>query len=144
MRSILNKTLPRAIAQLPRKKSPKAQKKPVRFASNLQFPEQAAVSALPETPKNKPEFQTVTHAAPGTVASLPQKPQKVVRITADGEFHIQVGAYTRHTDAMERLASIRVLTSPGEAGAIQIMGDSRRRGNRGSKKKSNWVPFLAS
>lgn len=108
MRSILNKTLPRAIAQLPRKKNPNAQKKPVKSASRLQFPEQAAVNALPETPKKKTEFQTVTHAAPLTVASLPQKPQKAVSITADGEFHIQVGAYARHTDALERLASIQV------------------------------------
>lgn len=79
MRAILNKSLPKATTRLTRKHLP-VTNKPVQIAATLKFPENAraiAVRSAYETP------------AP------------------DGGFHIQVGAYSRQTDAMERLAAIQ-------------------------------------
>lgn len=89
MRAILNKSLPRASTKAPKKRLPK--KKTYVVASTTQFPESAArkATATPPQPKN---------VSPETVASLPPRP---------GKYHIQVGAYSRKTDAMERLETIQ-------------------------------------
>ena len=108
MRAILNKTLPRATARLQRKHPPTPKKKPVQVASNLKFPTKAAASAVPERVEKKPALRPVTQAAPETVASLPPEAEIKTQTTPAGGFHIQVGAYSRHTDAMERLAAIQV------------------------------------
>ncbi len=108
MRSILNKAMPKAIARLPRKHRPKPKKKPVRVAASLQFPANAAANALPEPVKQKSEKQREHQDEPETVASLPSTSQIKPQTAPEGRFHIQVGAYSRQTDAMERLATIQV------------------------------------
>jgi D-alanyl-D-alanine carboxypeptidase len=107
MRSILNKSLPKAIARLQRKHRPKPKKKPVKVAT-LKFPAKAAASAKPEPVKQKPSIQRAQQTAPETVASLPRKSETKTQTASQGGFHIQVGAYSRQTDAIERLASIQV------------------------------------
>lgn len=96
MRSMLNKSLPRAIAKAPEKR--RLKKKTNAIASNTKFPETAARKATA-----KPTMRQT--ASPETVASLPSRPGASTRTT--GKYHIQVGAYSRRTDAMERLESIR-------------------------------------
>jgi D-alanyl-D-alanine carboxypeptidase len=108
MRAILNKTMPRAIARLPRKQRPAPKKKPVQVASTLNFPSKAAASVAPERARKKPALQPARQIAPETVASLPRAPEIKTQTTPSGGFHIQVGAYSRQTDAMERLAAIQV------------------------------------
>lgn len=89
MRSMLNKSLPRASTTPPKKRQPN--KKTYAIASATQFPEAAAQKATAGVAEHKP-------ASPETVASLPSRP---------GKYHIQVGAYSRKTDAMERLETIQ-------------------------------------
>jgi len=113
MRSILNKSLPRATTRHPRKHRSvvkKMAKKPVRLASLLKFPEDARVIAVQsaQTPPSLPVRKT----APETAASLPaqsqgNKTQRNKTPAPDGNFHIQVGAYSRQADAMDRLAAIQ-------------------------------------
>ncbi len=103
MRSILNKAMPKAIARLPRKHRPKPKKKSVRVATSLQFPAKAAANAQPE-----PFKQRTKQGAPETVASLPPETAARNQTTHKGSYHIQVGAYARQTDAMQRLAAIQV------------------------------------
>jgi len=79
MRAILNKSMPRATTRLTRK-NPPVTKKPVQIAATLKFPENARAAAI----------------------------QGVYKTPApDGGFHIQVGAYSRQRDAMDRLAAIQ-------------------------------------
>ncbi|GBE44516.1 D-alanyl-D-alanine carboxypeptidase DacF precursor [bacterium BMS3Bbin10] len=104
MRSILNKALPRATAQLPRKNRP-PRKKPVQYASTLTFPLEASTSA---TPANLKTRAPAPQADQETVASIPAQPQASRPPVRDGKFHIQVGAYSRQTDAMQRLAAIQL------------------------------------
>lgn len=108
MRAILNKSMPRAIARLPRNRSPAPGKKPVRVASSLNFPVKAAAGAAPVRLTKKPALQPITQSAPETVASLPSEAELKIPTTPDGGFHIQVGAYSRQADAMQRLASIQI------------------------------------
>jgi len=95
MRSILNKSLPRAIAKLPKKHQRK--KATYAVASTTQFPDAAARKAT----TGQLDLQA---ASPETVASLPPRPGVT---TQAGKYHIQVGAYVRKTDAMERLENIQ-------------------------------------
>lgn len=92
MRAILNKSLPKASRKRvpPPRRSPPQRDTPV--ASGSQFPEKAARKA--EKGQGSPE----------TVASLPARPGAKRRA---GRYHIQVGAYARKTDALERLEAIR-------------------------------------
>ena len=108
MRAILNKSMPRAIVRLPRKHRPALQKKPVQVASSLKFPVKAAANAKPVRTMRNPALQPVTQGTPETVASLPPDPVTNTQTSPPGGFHIQVGAYSRHTDALERLAAIQV------------------------------------
>ncbi|MFQ5627092.1 MAG: D-alanyl-D-alanine carboxypeptidase family protein, partial [Methyloligellaceae bacterium] len=73
MRAILNKSLPRATARLPRKHRP-ATKKPVQLASSLKFPENASAIAVQSAHKTPP--LPIRKTAPETVASLPAQTQK--------------------------------------------------------------------
>lgn len=95
MRAMLNKTLPRATEKLPAKRRPR--QKTYYVASAAQFPEAAEQQAAA-----KPDERQAS--PPETVASLPSRPAAPPRT---GRFHIQVGAYSRRTDAMERLETIR-------------------------------------
>lgn len=92
MRHILNKSLPKAS----RKRMPLPRRSPPRpdtpVATGPQFPEHAA---------RKVERDTVS---PETVASLPARPGAK---RPAGLYHIQVGAYARKTDALERLETIQ-------------------------------------
>ena len=104
MRSILNKSLPRATARLPRKHRPAA-KKPAQLASSLKFPEHARAVAVQSAHKTPP--LPLRKTAPQPAASLPALSQGNKTPVPDGGFHIQVGAYSRQSDAMERLAAIQ-------------------------------------
>lgn len=91
MRTILTKSLPRA-STAPRKKLlPKKKSYVIASGTPAKFPEAAAQKATVEPAQRKP-------VSPETVASLPPRP---------GNYHIQVGAYSRKTDAMERLKTIK-------------------------------------
>ena len=122
MRSILNKSIPRAIARLPKKRRPAPNRKPAVVASSLKFPEKAAASTMPSRVKKKPALQpvtkravtkravtkrAVTKSAPITVASIPADTATKTQNAQFSGFHIQVGAYSRQRDAMERLSSIQ-------------------------------------
>ncbi len=107
MRAILNKTMPKAIARLPRKKRPATYKKPVQVASSLKFPEKAAASVVPSRIKKKPAIQPVTKNAPITVASIPADTATNTPNAQLSGFHIQVGAYSRQRDAIQRLSTIQ-------------------------------------
>ena len=92
MRHILNKSLPKASRKrmpLPRR-SPPGPDTPI--AAGHQFPEHAARTVERDT------------VSPETVASLP--PRLGANSTTE-LFHIQVGAYARKTDALERLEAIQ-------------------------------------
>jgi len=107
MRSILNKSMPRAIAPLPKKRHRASNRKPAIVVSSLKFPEKAAASAVTSRVKKKPAIQPVTENAPMTVASIPaDTPTKTQNAPVSG-FHIQVGAYSRQRDAMQRLSAIQ-------------------------------------
>lgn len=108
MRSILNKSMPKAIARLTRKPPPKPKKKPVKVASALQFPETAAAKALPEPVKREVLSPPHEQGSRETVASLPRQDTTARKAKHKGRYHIQVGAYSRQTDAIERLAVIQV------------------------------------
>lgn len=97
MRAILNKSLPSAIAKLPEKKQIKTRKQTIVADAKPDFPEDAARTATGKTPEAQP-------AEPYTVASLPARPGAAVQ---SGGYHIQVGAYARKTDAIERLQAIK-------------------------------------
>jgi len=101
MRSILNRALPKATAQLPHKYRPQ-RKKQVQVASTLGFPIQA--SATPASLETRPPLP---QSSPETVASIPKQPQTPKTPASDAKYHIQVGAYARQTDAIERLAAIQ-------------------------------------
>ena len=112
MRSILNKSIPRAIARLPKKRRPAPNRKPAVVASSLKFPEKAATSAVTSRVKKKPALQqvtkrAVTKSAPLTVASIPAETATKTQNAPVSGFHIQVGAYSRQSDAMERLTAIQ-------------------------------------
>jgi D-alanyl-D-alanine carboxypeptidase len=104
MRTILNKSMPRAVAKAPQKRRLRPRNRPVETASGPPFPEQAAQSAVaalpqPSLPKRKPDAPEGETIAALPAGSAPNGP--------GGGFHIQVGAYSRQDDAMERLAAIQ-------------------------------------
>jgi D-alanyl-D-alanine carboxypeptidase len=107
MRSILNKSIPRAIARLPKKRLSKPNRKSAIVASSLKFPEKAAAKTMPSRVKKKPALQQVAKSAPITVASIPAETATKTQNAQFSGFHIQVGAYSRQSDAMERLSSIQ-------------------------------------
>lgn len=79
MRAILNKSMPRATARVTHKPLPVI-KKPVQIAATLNVPEDTKAIAI------QPAYKTPV---------------------PDGGFHIQVGAYSRQTDAKQRLTAIQ-------------------------------------
>ncbi len=103
MRSILNKSLPRASARLPRKHqrtkkpvvaSSATRKKTGTTAAGQYTLAQGSVQAdmVPPSPTKKPRRSQVDTG---------ERPQK------KGGYHIQVGAYSNRNDAMARLATIQ-------------------------------------
>ena len=106
MRRILNKSIPRAVARLPRKHR-KVPRKSSHVASAAKFPEKAARSALTAVPEKKPAPPPSTSKGQEIVAALPAPPGMKSNRAGGGQFQIQVGAYSRETDAMERLAAIQ-------------------------------------
>ena len=106
MRSILNKSLPRATARLPRKHQPT--KRPVVAAAP-----QSPVANNAGTPAAKPYTLAQGSSHTGMVPPSPtQKPRRAQRDTGErpqkkGGYHIQVGAYSSRDDAMQRLAAIQ-------------------------------------
>lgn len=95
MRLILNKSFPRATTKSPRKRLLVARTRQKSPPAEMAFPERAERSAVTGTQQGSSE---------DTVAALPEKRAAAGR---DGGFHIQVGAYTRQSDALERLAAIQ-------------------------------------
>ncbi len=100
MRSILNKSLPRAVARLSKKQRPQSNN--VQIASTLKFPVQAAAKAA-----KLPASNSQRTADPETVASIPKQKQSGQQGKDRGTFHIQVGAYARQSDALTRLSAIQ-------------------------------------
>jgi len=112
MKSILNKSLPRATARAPEKQ--RSSRKSTKTAAVLQFPVQAAARAtVQETIAIKiPLRNSERQGKPVSVASVPEKtvPERKTPIQHRknrGAFHIQVGAYARQSDAMIRLSAIQ-------------------------------------
>ncbi len=117
MRSILNKSLPRATARAPEKQ--RSKRKSTKTAAALPFPVQAAARvSVQETIAIKiPLRNSERQGKPVSVASVPEKtiskktvPERKTSIQQRknrGAFHIQVGAYARQSDAMIRLSAIQ-------------------------------------
>ena len=108
MRAILNKNLPRATAQLPRKHQKK--KQPVLASVAPTF---SVLSNGPSAPFRKPDTTAQGSAQSAAVAPPQVRPSPAPRYDTGerpqkkGGYHIQVGAYTSRSDAMQRLASIK-------------------------------------
>ena len=108
MRSILNKSLPKATAQLPRKYQKKktyavasaASKQPA-FTTAVKAPAPAS------EPPAQGSAQSAASARPATAPPRPKTRDTGERPQRKGGFHIQVGAYVNRSDALERLAAIQ-------------------------------------
>jgi len=107
MKSILNKSLPRAIARAPEKQY--RQHKNTKIAATLKYPAQAAAKAIrQETIAIEiPLRNSMRLSEPVTVASVPEIKTQIQQRKNRGAFHIQVGAYARQSDAMIRLSAIQ-------------------------------------
>lgn len=106
MRSILNKSMPRAIARAPQKQRRLARKNS-QYDSAGVFPSVAAKQALASASQRTNNMEQGSRDAPQTVASLPNPAPRRKLTPSNRAFHIQVGAYARQTDALERLAYIQ-------------------------------------
>ena len=107
MKSILNKSLPRAIARAPEKKNTPG--KNTQIAARLKFPVLAeAKAARQETIAIElPLRNSVRQSELVSAAMVPVIKTPIQQRKSRGAFHIQVGAYARQSDAMIRLSAIQ-------------------------------------
>lgn len=98
MMYILNKSLPRATRGPTKKRRLIAHKKPRESKDESNFPEKAAQDAVASIP-----MDTVAQGDADATVRLPKRKPA----GRDGGFHIQVGAYARQTDAIERLEAVQ-------------------------------------
>ncbi len=109
MRSILNKSLPKATAQLPRKYQKKKQyvvasasSKPLEFKTAVRAPAPVSEPPAQGSARGAASAKPVTAPPRPRIRDTGERPQR-----KGGGFHIQVGAYVNRNDALERLAAIQ-------------------------------------
>ncbi len=107
MKSILNKSLPRAIARAPQKHH--AVRNIIKVAQSLSFPVRAASNApLQETIAIQIPLRNSVRQNPLEILAIVPETKFPVQQRKDrGAFHIQVGAYAKESDAMNRLSAIQ-------------------------------------
>lgn len=97
MMHILNKSLPRATTRAPQERKLIARKLERESEDDLNFPEKASLDAVTAISEEAPA---------GSAEDVTQLPKRKPT-GREGSFHIQVGAYARQTDALERLEAVQ-------------------------------------